>query len=58
MAGAAVEALGSFRTDLSAARAEVGAVGPDLAAAGFILTPVCVLEVLLWTDVEERGYYR
>jgi Family of unknown function (DUF6308) len=57
-AGAAIEALERFRADLTAVRAEIDAVVADLAAAGFLLTPVQVLEVLLWTEVEERGYYR
>jgi hypothetical protein len=57
-AGVAMETLKRFRADLSAARAEVDAIVADLAAAGFLLTPVRVLEVLLWTEVEERGYYR
>jgi hypothetical protein len=30
----------------------------DLTSMGFSLTPVRVLEVLLRTEVEERGYYR
>jgi hypothetical protein len=35
-----------------------GASAADLTSMGFTLTSVRVLEVLLWTDVEERGYYR
>jgi hypothetical protein len=27
-------------------------------AAEFVLSPVRVFEVLLWTEVEERGHYR
>jgi hypothetical protein len=27
-------------------------------AVEFVLSPVRVLEVLLWTEVEERGHYR
>lgn len=57
-AGVAVEVLGKFRDDLAAVHSEVDAVTADLAAAGFELTPVRVLEVLLWTEVEDRGYYR
>ena len=57
-AGVAVEVLGRIRDDLAAVRSEVDAVATDLAAAGFVLSPVRVLEVLLWTEVEERGYYR
>ncbi len=29
----------------------------ELANRGFVLTPVRVLEMLLWTQYEERGYY-
>jgi len=57
-AGVAVEVLGRFRDDLAAVLSEVDSVVTELATAGFVLSPVRVLEVLLWTEVEERGYYR
>jgi hypothetical protein len=57
-AGVAIEVLRRFQADLAAVRAEVDAVVTTLAAAGFKLTSVRVLEVLVWTAVEERGYYR
>jgi hypothetical protein len=57
-AGVAVEVLGRFRDELTVVRSEVDAIAFNLAAAGFVLSPVRVLEVLLWTEVEERGYYR
>lgn len=57
-AGVAVEVLRKFRDDLVAVRSEADAIVTNLAAAGFVLSPVRVLEVLLWTQVEERGYYR
>jgi hypothetical protein len=56
--GVAVEVLKMFRVDLDVVRSEVEAVVDDLTAAGFALSPVRVLEVLLWTEVEDRGYYR
>jgi hypothetical protein len=54
----AVDVLAKFRGDLVAVRSEVDLVVTSLAAAGFLLSPVRVLEILLWTEVEERGYYR
>jgi Family of unknown function (DUF6308) len=57
-AGVVIEVLGKFRADLESAHSEIDAVTTNLAAAGFMLSPVRVLEVLLWTEVEERGYYR
>ena len=54
----AVDVLGKFRDDLVAVRSEVDLVVTSLAAAGFLLSPARVLEILLWTEVEERGYYR
>jgi hypothetical protein len=57
-AGAASEALRLFRADLLAGKSSIDAVVTLLATAGFLLSPVRVLEVLLWTEVEERGYYR
>jgi hypothetical protein len=47
--------LQAFRVDLMAAQAEVGAITVDLTSMGFALTPVRVLEVLLWIKVAERG---
>ena len=57
-AGIAVEVLRRFRDDLVAVRAEIDLIATDLTASEFVLSPVRVLEVLLWTEVEERGYYR
>jgi Family of unknown function (DUF6308) len=57
-AGIAIEALGMFRADLEAVQPEVAAVVAALASAGFSLSPVRTLEILLWTEIEERGYYR
>jgi hypothetical protein len=55
-AGVAVEVLERSRDDLAAVRAEVDVVVTDLAAAGFVLSSVRVLEVLLWSEVDEHDY--
>lgn len=50
--------LRAFREDLRASAPDVGAVTRTLADAGYPLTPVRILEILLWTELEPRGYYR
>lgn len=57
-AGVAIEVLRRILLDLAAVHVEVDAVVGDLAAAEFVLTPVRVIEVPVWTEVEVRGYYR
>lgn len=54
----AVECQKLFREDLRACRGEVGSLGRALADAGYPLTDVRLLEVLVWTEVEPNGYYR
>jgi hypothetical protein len=57
-ADAAMEAVDLFRQDLLGARPEIEAVQGRLAVAGFPLTAVRVLEVLVWTETEPAGGYR
>jgi hypothetical protein len=57
-ADVAMEALRLFRGDLLEARSEIEALKEQLARAGFQLTPVRVLELLVWTQTEPAGNYR
>jgi hypothetical protein len=57
-ADVAMEALRLFRGDLLEARGEIEALKEQLARAGFQLTPVRVLELLVWTQTEPAGNYR
>ena len=53
-----MQALDLFRADLVATSGTVESLGEELAAQGFALTAVRILEILLWTEVEPRGGYR
>jgi Family of unknown function (DUF6308) len=53
-----MEALGLFRTDLVAAKSQIEIIRTGLFEQGFPLSPVRILEVLLWTEVEPMGGYR
>ena len=55
---AAVAVLKDFRADLRSVVWEVAKLRGRLAAAGFAPTPIRILEVLVWTETEPRGYYR
>jgi hypothetical protein len=57
-AAAAVDVLKAFREDLQHAFTRIAVLRTDLANAGFDLTPVRILEVLVWTEMEPNGYYR
>jgi hypothetical protein len=57
-AAVAMVALDRFHADLIATSAELERLCGTLAGAGFPLSPVRVLEVLVWTEVEPGGYYR
>jgi len=57
-AGAAVKAAEMFRKDLRAKRPEIETLCVSMAEAGFPLTPVRLLEILVWTQTEKNGYYR
>ncbi len=57
-ADVAMEALRHFHHDLVDARSEIETLQEDLAGAGFPLTPVRILELLVWTQTEQSGGYR
>jgi hypothetical protein len=57
-ADVAVEVLKAFREDLRQALPQINALRTSLANAGYELTPVRILEVLIWIEREPNGYYR
>jgi hypothetical protein len=57
-ADVAMEGVRLFHRDLVEARSEIETLQEDLAGAGFPLTPVRVLELLVWTQTEPTGGYR
>jgi hypothetical protein len=57
-AAVAMEALRLFRHDLLQAQGEIEALQKQLALAGFQLTPIRLLELLVWTQIEPAGNYR
>ena len=60
-ATAAAVAIGitkAFREDLRHAMPQIAAIRASLANVGFDVTPVRILEVLIWTEIEPNGYYR
>jgi len=57
-ADVAMEALRLFRDDLLQAQGAIEALQKELALVGFSLTPVRILELLVWTQVEPNGNYR
>jgi hypothetical protein len=57
-ADVAMEALRLFRYDLVERRTEIDALRERLALGGFQLTPVRILELLVWTQTEPAGTYR
>ena len=57
-ASVAVAVLGDFRADLRQALGAVASLRDQLTAEGFALTPMRILEVLIWVETEPRGYYR
>ena len=54
----AVEVLKAFREDLRQGHPQIEAIRAQLLRAGFDLTPVRILEILVWTETEMNGYYR
>jgi hypothetical protein len=50
--------LDLFRNDLSSARGVLNVLGDALAKNAYELTPLRILEILVWTEVEPCGYYR
>lgn len=57
-AAVAVSALEGFRDDLRAVADDLDQICRHLTDAGYPLTPVRILEILVWTEAEPRGYYR
>ncbi len=57
-AGAAKVILEAFRADLRVVEGPLRDVQPELAGAGYPLSLVRILELLVWTEVEPQGYYR
>jgi hypothetical protein len=57
-ANVAMEALRLFQDDLLQAHSEIEDLQQQLAVAGFPLTAVRVLEILVWTQTELAGGYR
>jgi hypothetical protein len=57
-ADGAMDAVVAFHDDLVAAQAEIEAIRQSLAQQGYLLSPVRILEVLVWTEREQRGGYR
>ena len=57
-AGVAVRVLAQFRDDLKGSYHVIEPMRQRLLQHGYDLSPVRILEILLWTQVEERGYYR
>lgn len=54
----AVDVARAFREDLRHAMPHIAAIGSGLANAGFRVSPVRILEVLIWTQIEPNRYYR
>ena len=57
-ADAAMQALDLFRNDLVASQDQLSSLRETLSKKGFPLSPVRILEILLWTQIEPRGGYR
>lgn len=57
-AAVSVEVVKAFREDLWHAMPHIATIRTSLMRAGFDLTPVRILEVLIWTQVEPNRYYR
>lgn len=54
----AVEIMRAFREDLRFAYTRLVGLQAALANAGYELTPVRILEILMWTETEPNAYYR
>lgn len=53
-----MQALDLFRDDLAAAHDRIVSLQGALNDQGYALSPVRILEILLWTQIEPRGGYR
>jgi len=50
--------LEELRKDLIEQRGDLAVLRDEASNVGFLLEPVRILDILLWTEVEPRGYYR
>lgn len=57
-ADGAMEAVSGFHHDLVSATTDLNLLQQTLAEEGFPLSPVRILEVLVWTELEAGHYYR
>jgi hypothetical protein len=57
-ADGAMDAVLVFHRDLVGAQAEIESIRLSLDRQGFALSPVRILEVLVWTQTEAAGMYR
>lgn len=57
-ADAVMDVVRLFRNDLRWVHSRIDTLQQDIEDNGFPLSKVRILEILLWTQVEERGYYR
>jgi hypothetical protein len=57
-ASVAVEVTHAFREDLSRCALPIAKIRTWLSDHGFELSPLRILEVLIWTETERNGYYR
>ena len=53
-----MEVLGLFREDLLACNEDLEALSRIAAREELPVTPLRVLELLAWSELEPRGYYR
>lgn len=58
VADVALTVLRAFREDLFAGRERLCSLSERTARRGVLVGPVRALEILVWTEVERRGYYR
>jgi Family of unknown function (DUF6308) len=54
----AMDAVRGFLGDLLAAQTEIQAIRESLDTEGYAISPVRILEVLIWTEIEPAGGYR
>jgi Family of unknown function (DUF6308) len=57
-ADGAMDAVVAFHRDLVAAQTEIESIRQSLAHQGYSLSPVRILEVLIWTEMEPGAGYR
>lgn len=57
-ADAGIRVMELFRTDLQATKEQLDTLVTKLTDAGYPMTPVRALELLIWTETEPQGNYR